>query len=461
MPNPIATKRKDEEDVDEILSDGSKALSRRDGRQAEKLFRRAIALDPKHEKAHFGLGMALGMEGKLGDALAEFHKEEDLSPQEVEPYLTGANFAKMLGRTDEEKEQWRKLLKAAPDNRDAALNVSRLLSAEGKNPEAVEVLEGAVKLSPEDSQLQLGLGRTYLRMGEAGKALPHMKAVAEKDGDLKHDPILLNEVAYDFADYKSNLELAKRYAEAAVGELEDQSDDEDGVVSTKLTYDFALVWDTLGWVYFQGGDLGRSEGFVRASWLLDQDPIVGEHLGEIYEKEGRKKEAAQAYKLAISAQDLAASRAPVLPIFDAGQPRLIQPGKPDDELRKKILASYKRLTGKSQVINESWRLPDGTWSKTPTEELNQLSSIRLGNLQASGAAEFMILFAPGKTESVTFLSGSESLAAFASNLKAAHYPVEFPVGSKARIVRRAHLDCKSSAGCTALLMPITLAAGLR
>jgi hypothetical protein len=70
-----------------------------------------------------------------------------------------------------------------------------------------------------------------------------------------------------------------------------------------------------------------------------------------------------------------------------------------------------------------------------------------------GSAEFSIVFVPGRVESAEYLREEDSLEALTDKLKAAHYQVEFPDGSKAKIFRRAQLSCTPSAGCMVVLVP--------
>jgi hypothetical protein len=107
------------------------------------------------------------------------------------------------------------------------------------------------------------------------------------------------------------------------------------------------------------------------------------------------------------------------------------------------------------VVNESWRLPNGEWTKTAAEQLSQMRTTKFGKLpNLSGTAEFTIVFAPGKVESVEFVSGEQSLKALTEKIKEAHYQLEFPAGSQAKLLRRAELSCFPISGCMAVLMPI-------
>ena len=64
-----------------------------------------------------------------------------------------------------------------------------------------------------------------------------------------------------------------------------------------------------------------------------------------------------------------------------------------------------------------------------------------------------MVFAPGKVESVEYVSGAEPLRALTEKIKAAHYQVEFPTGSQAKLLRRAEVSCFPASGCMAVLLP--------
>lgn len=89
-----------------------------------------------------------------------------------------------------------------------------------------------------------------------------------------------------------------------------------------------------------------------------------------------------------------------------------------------------------------------------TEQLNQMRATKFGKQpNLSGSAEFTLVFAPAKVEAVKYVGGEPSLQALTDKIKAAHYQVEFPVGSQAKILRRAELSCFPTSGCMAVLLP--------
>ncbi|HEY3926859.1 MAG TPA: DUF3857 domain-containing protein [Candidatus Koribacter sp.] len=275
------------------FNDGVEALQKRDPVHARELFEEIIAADPKFPGAHFNLGVALASRGKLDDALEEYAKEEEVTPTDERAYRTSILLYSALNRRDDAIDQARALLKVNPKNRDAAIQLSDLLVADGEPDDAETVLQDALKLAPDNEQLELKLGTIYMHDDQRDLAVAALKKAAEpSDGIDTVDVMTLNDAAYTLADSKINLNDARRYAEAAVARAEANSAksaiaDPSSADATNL----AAIWDTLGWVYFQAGELKRAESYLHAAWTLMQNADVGDHLGQLYEKEGRKKDA--------------------------------------------------------------------------------------------------------------------------------------------------------------------------
>jgi tetratricopeptide (TPR) repeat protein len=434
--------RRPEGAVDDMFKEGTYALQRRDFQRAQELFEKVVAKDANYKGAHFNLGMALAARNDLSDALDEFRKEEKISPEDSRPYQVVANYLTQTGRRDEAIAEWRKLLSVDPGNRTAASTLGGLLYRSEKYGEAVQVLETAVKAAPDSVGLQFQLGEAYLKTKQNEKAVANFRQAVEQKGD---DPEILNNVAYTLADNNLNLDLARQYAEKAVTKLDEQAQGagpsrDDGM---RVTYELSLAWDTLGWIYFKQGDVKRAESLVRAAWLLGEESVVAEHLGEIYEKEGRTQQAAHAYEWALAVSSV--------PMSTFGLQ--VDAAKAYRSRADAIRARYKKLTGKEPGLTEIRRLPNGEWTKTPAEQLRQTRELKLSNgAQLSGSGEFAVVFKPGKVESAEFLSGSNDLERLSGQMMAARYPLEFPPESKAILVMRVNVKCQASAACTASLI---------
>ncbi len=239
-----------------------------------------------------------------------------------------------------------------------------------------------------------------------------------------------NNVGYEFADVNVNLPKALEYAQRAVEAQEKESQDID--LSKLLPENLActrkigMFWDTLGWVHFRLGHTDQAEGYLQAAWLLSQDAVVADHLGQVYEQKKEKEKAIRIYRLALST------------------PEAHAPSGSWDETRHRLehLTGEKAPTGIELLRGD----PNGS-------ELSNLRTVKLKRLVPDSAtAEFFLLFSPGpKVEDVKFISGSDELKSAGHTLSEASFQAAFPEGSSARLVRRAILMCSKVSGCNAVL----------
>jgi Tfp pilus assembly protein PilF len=130
--------------------------------QAEKSYRRALALRPNYPEAHNDLGQLLAKTGRAQEALAEF----DLALGDVmyrEPYVARCNRGQALyqmGRKDEGLAELRNCISLAPSYCEGRRELGRLLEGEGRLKEAIEQFSAyADACKRADAQLQLGLAR--------------------------------------------------------------------------------------------------------------------------------------------------------------------------------------------------------------------------------------------------------------------------------------------------------------
>lgn len=430
-------------DIDDKFRAGTEAFQHRDAVRTQEMIEQVIAADPKYPGAHFLLGSALLAQNDKEGAIRNFRKEEEISPEDDRAYQAAAAVETIMGRKEEARDDLRKLLKLEPENRRIALQLSSMLSQDSKEAEAIAVLEDAIKQAPDSDQLQQALGLAYVRSGKVELGLPYLKHAAEQhSGILGIDT--LNDIAYELAQANTHLDLAVTYGEQAVKEAELRALDaaREGDASSPAFYSLGAVWDTLGWAHFKNGDTARSEEYVRCAWLLTQSDEIGYHLGRIYEKQGKMKQALHQYELALGAPTT----------FPAQFPGLTSPNA-TSRVRQEMLAHYVKLTGKAPVT-EVHRLPNGQYTMTAAEELSRMREIKFGAAEgASGSAEFAITIAPTGIESAQYLGGDAGLKDRASRLAKGHYPVEFPTGSNAKIIRRLIFSCHGVEGCNGVLMP--------
>lgn len=410
------------------------AYQRHDLIATQEAVRRVIELDPKYRGAHSMLAVTYLVQNKRDAAIDELHKEEEVNPADAKTYQIAAQALTFMHRRDEAMEEWRKLLKVDPKNHDAAATLSRMLLQAQKYPEAVEVLEAALKQAPDSPSLQLSLGAAYVKSGQKEKGLTTLKqAIARQPASYD----AMNTAAYSLAEANFGLDQAMEYAEKAVRQVEDMSanpaiSEEDGLSTTRK---LGFIWDTLGWVYFRQENLEKATAYIRAAWLLSQDPVAGDHLGQIYEHQGKTKEAAHLYELALASV-----------------------GGDKSEIQK----HYEHLTGRKSPDSEPpilRRSPQGGHNSAPSYisaggELSEMRTVKLPMTEHKiASAVFSIVFSAGKVEDVKYVSGSEELKAMAIQIKQAKFKVEFPDDNPTRLMRRGILSCGTIAGCDFVLLP--------
>lgn len=204
-------------------------------------------------------------------------------------------------------------------------------------------------------------------------------------------PATLNVVARELADHDLRLNDALRYAQQGVAMQED--------VTAKFSLDtsarnmvemirLAQAWDTAGWIYFHQGNLNDAERYFTAAWKLLQSPVIGDHLGQLYEKLGRGPDAARYYSLAMAT------------------------GQGSMETGERLV----RLLGSNEQAGAAVRAAAGDLSRLRTMTLPRLT-------QGASKADFLLLFAQGsEAPQVKFLGGSEELNGAAPAIAAAGPP---------------------------------------
>jgi tetratricopeptide (TPR) repeat protein len=402
----------------EFFAKGNQAWQMRDFPSAADSMARAVEKDPKFTRAWLALGtLHIGMnQPDLG--IEEMKKAIALDPKRAAPYVYLATSLTAMRREDEALTIWKQLQKELPDNTQAPLAIAEILMRKKQYSEALPGLEAAANERPEDTQLQLTLGEAYLHTGKKDKGLEALRAAASNDN-------LRNDVAYVLADNGIELKDALRYSQDAVSDAEDAttSINLDDVKLADLQTPLALSadWDTLGWVHFRMGEFDAAEKYLNAAWHLTQDAVIGDHLGQVYEKQGKRRLAIAAY-----ADSLTAGHAP-------------------EETRARLDALEAR--GKQ----------DTSFSNAVSLQSLRMSAVPKfpAKPREHASAEFFVLIGPGpKVVGVKFISGSEELKDAGKVLATAKFDALFPDDNDVLILRRGVLDCEPELpGCQFVVFP--------
>ena len=407
---------------DDLNDAANAALTRGNFEVAIELLKKVIVADPKNKTAELNLGRAYMALRQHDNAIEAFKKQVEANPYDEYGYNSLGWSYSAERKYDEAAAAYNKAIEINPLSEYGHAALGTMYSEAHQYEKAVPELEKAVSIKSDNPALQIALGDAYLNTGQDEKAL----ATFDQAIELAATPEIWNDIAYQLSLKKVHLGRAQQYAESAVAAVAaalrnasiDQLNQRDlGSVSAIAAY-----WDTLGWVFFAKGDYAKAEKYVAASWRVDQHGEVGDHLGQIYEKLGRKEDALRAYGMAMSAV------------------------RPTPEARTH-LAALAGGDSKATAITEKYRA-----------DLQGIRTIKLGKIaKATGIAEFFVMLVPGTSgamaEDAKFVSGDEKLRVFSESLKTSSYDLTFPDDIPTKILRRGVLSCSDAASeCTFVMI---------
>jgi hypothetical protein len=166
--------------------------------------------------------------------------------------------------------------------------------------------------------------------------------------------------------------------------------------------------------------------------LLAGDPESGEHLGKIYEAEGKKEDALATYRLTVKSMG--------------------HPGLPQNyaDMKTEMEARVAALTKAGVHEKPGPRVQQGG---------DELAALRTYTIPSPlegqyASADFLLLLGDNHAEDVRWLKGDEELKKATPGLLAATYRAPLPAGSKAKILRRGIVACTTgSKTCLLVLLP--------
>lgn len=182
-----------------------------------------------------------------------------------------------IGKVDQGVSELRGLLKSEHD-REIQLDIAGLYERAKRYEDMAKPLDAAEKLSetkPEKEAVYFARGAMYERLKKYDASEAEFRKVLEVDPDSAG---ALNYLGYMLADRGVRLDEAQKLVSRAL-ELEPEN---------------GAYLDSLGWVYYRQNRLDEAEhALVRALSKngIGQDPTVHDHLGDVYLKLGRTKDA--------------------------------------------------------------------------------------------------------------------------------------------------------------------------
>jgi tetratricopeptide (TPR) repeat protein len=253
-------------------------LNRAGGKYPEAIaaFRELGELDPEQE-SHAAVQIIETY--RAAKKLTEARKEADAAlkkyPKDRSVVMENASLLAEQGKTAEAVAAFRGLMGTTPD-RDLLLAIAQIYEKAKKYPEEQKVLdeaEAASKSNQEKQGVMFARGAMLERMKNFDAAEAEFRKVLAADPD---NAGALNYLGYMLADRDVRLDEALKMIQRAL-ELEPGN---------------GAYLDSLGWVYFRQNQLQLAEDQLsKALEKIGTDPTVHDHLGDVYSKAGKTREA--------------------------------------------------------------------------------------------------------------------------------------------------------------------------
>lgn len=182
-----------------------------------------------------------------------------------------------LTRYDEAVPHLTQAVALNPDNPETYLLLGLAYLQAKQFVQAASAFEEGLNVSPTDTDLRFNLGAAYDKLNRFSDVVRAMEAV------LTHDPDhadALNYLGYSYADRGINGQEAVALTQRAVA----------------LKPDNGYYIDSLGWALFKVGRVDEALHTIqRAANLVKDDPVIFEHLGEIYLTQEHHEQAKDAW----------------------------------------------------------------------------------------------------------------------------------------------------------------------
>ena len=251
----------------EKLGDIDKALEQ---------YKSAVAGDRQNAYLHLSLAAALLKKNEVDKATAELTLASKLDPEAVEPHAVLALLYFTQNKPEAAGREYGAALEKAvllePKNPAIYKNLAALYVEQGNLEGAERLYKIVVGLAPADPEGYFLLANVYSERKNKAEEFKFLRKAIELKPD--YHPAL-NYLGYTLLEDNTDLDEAGRLIEKAV-----ELDPENG----------AYI-DSRGWLRFRQGRLKEAlVDLERASKLL-QDPVIYDHLGDVYLK---LKESAKA-----------------------------------------------------------------------------------------------------------------------------------------------------------------------
>jgi tetratricopeptide (TPR) repeat protein len=248
---------------------------------ADSVFSLVLEEDPENIEARLNRGRVNLQMEELEEARADFEKVIALSDSLPDGWRDLALTYVSWDSTEKAIEILRRGLEKVSDRFPLYYFLAITLHRQGNYLQAVEPLERAQEIHPQDTGVRLLLAEVYEYTGRTDKALEILEDLVENDPE---NATAANNLGYLLTNLEVRLEEAK---ELILRALEAEPDN-------------PAFLDSFGWVLFKLKHHQEAQSQIeKALSGRAEDPIILEHMGDILQARGKQNEAWEYWRKAL------------------------------------------------------------------------------------------------------------------------------------------------------------------
>jgi tetratricopeptide (TPR) repeat protein len=219
----------------------------KDTQRAIETYTFNVQLEPTYFEGHLHLGVLYYRLKKFPEATEHLGRAIAINPKQPEAHI-------VMGLAHLQQEQFDK---------------------------SAEAFQEGIRHNPKNADLHFNLGTAYDKLNRFEDVVRAMETAIKLD---PHHADALNYLGYSYAERGIKIEQALSLTKQAVA----------------LKPDNGYYVDSLGWAFFKSGLLTEALTEIkRAVALVGDDPVIYEHLGDIYAKQQRLSDAREAWLHAL------------------------------------------------------------------------------------------------------------------------------------------------------------------
>jgi Flp pilus assembly protein TadD len=157
------------------------SATKKNNEEAVLKLQKAIKIVPNHFDANFSLGRAYFGNNDLDNALMFFRRAVEIQPQNFRANFFLATTAERAGNSDEALKTYREILRLYPNSSDGNLGLGVLLlkTAGEKSEEGLKALQKSVALNPNQYEARVVLGKTLITLNRFSEAVDNLQKAGE------------------------------------------------------------------------------------------------------------------------------------------------------------------------------------------------------------------------------------------------------------------------------------------